>query len=42
MTLILRKGRDWLLMGLKTDFALDPIRADPRFADLVRKVGLPQ
>jgi tetratricopeptide (TPR) repeat protein len=33
---------DWWLMGLKTDFALDPIRADPRFAELVRKVGLPQ
>jgi hypothetical protein len=28
-------------MGLKTDFTLDPIRSD-RFAELVRKVGLPQ
>jgi tetratricopeptide (TPR) repeat protein len=34
--------RDTWLIGLKTDFALDPIRADPRFAELVRKVGLPQ
>jgi eukaryotic-like serine/threonine-protein kinase len=34
--------RDFLLMGLKTNFQLDPIRADPRFAELVRKVGLPQ
>jgi len=33
---------DWVLMGLKTDFQLDPIRSDPRFAELVRKVGLPQ
>jgi eukaryotic-like serine/threonine-protein kinase len=33
---------DWWLIGLKTDFALDPIRDDPRFAELVRKVGLPQ
>jgi eukaryotic-like serine/threonine-protein kinase len=33
---------DWWLLGLKTDFALDPIRSDPRFAELVRKVGLPQ
>jgi serine/threonine protein kinase/Tfp pilus assembly protein PilF len=34
--------RDYLLGGLKTDFQLDPIRSDPRFAELVRKVGLPQ
>jgi eukaryotic-like serine/threonine-protein kinase len=34
--------RDLNLLGLRTDFALDPIRSDPRFAELVRKVGLPQ
>jgi eukaryotic-like serine/threonine-protein kinase len=34
--------RDFLVDGLKTDFLLDPIRSDPRFAELVGKVGLPQ
>jgi tetratricopeptide (TPR) repeat protein len=34
--------RDSSMEGLKTDFLLDPLRSDPRFAELVRKVGLPQ
>ena len=33
---------DRYLLELKTDFLLDPLRADPRFAELVRKIGLPK
>jgi tetratricopeptide (TPR) repeat protein len=34
--------REEALVGLKTDFQVDPLRSDPRFADLMRKVGLSQ
>jgi hypothetical protein len=31
-----------MVVGLKTDFLVDPQRSDPRFAELVSKIGLPQ
>jgi eukaryotic-like serine/threonine-protein kinase len=29
------------LLGLRTDFAMDGLRSDPRYAEMVRKVGFP-
>jgi eukaryotic-like serine/threonine-protein kinase len=34
--------RDFQMEWLRTDFLFDSVRSDPRFAELVRKVGLPQ
>jgi hypothetical protein len=31
--------RDNYLLNLKTDFLLDPLRSDPRFAELVQRWG---
>jgi len=30
------------LLGIRTDPAFDSMRSDPRYAELVRKIGLPQ
>jgi len=30
------------LEGIRTDPSFDPVRSDPRYAELVRKIGLPQ
>ena len=36
------REHDWTLIGLKTYFQFDTMRSDPRFVELLRKVGLPQ
>jgi serine/threonine protein kinase/tetratricopeptide (TPR) repeat protein len=33
---------DMSLLSLRTDFTMDSLRSDPRYAELVRKIGFPQ
>ncbi len=42
LTWLERAERNPLLLLAKTNPRLDPLRSDPRFQDLIRRIGFPE